>query len=164
MARYVVRLYNYLVSTVSPDLSIVDDSVALADRLRPVLLHINRHLRRETHSLGVSAGQVSILSAIRESPGIGVADLAAREATSVPSICAHVDKLEAAGLVTRNRDLAPDRRRVGLVVTPEGQRVLRTVRSRRTAWLASRLANITSEQRQAVADALEGLRALVERA
>jgi len=139
------------------------DAVAVADRLRPVLLHINRHMRRETQALGVSAGQVSILSAVRERPGVGVAEIAAREGISVPSICAHVDKLEAAGLVTRNRDLAPDRRRVGLAITPEGQRVLRTVRSRRTAWLAARLAGLTTEQRATIEAALDGLRALVER-
>jgi DNA-binding MarR family transcriptional regulator len=139
------------------------DPAALAGRLRPVLLHLNRHLRRETHALGVSAGQVSILAAIRDRPGIGAAELASLEGTSVPSICSHVDKLEAVGLVTRTRELAADRRRVGLDITAEGERVLRTVRSRRTAWLASRLADLSSEQRLAIESALEGLAELVQR-
>jgi len=139
------------------------DPVTLADRLRPVLLHINRHLRRETHTLGVSAGQVSILGAIRERPGIGVAELASREGTSAPSISNHIDRLEAAGLVSRKREDSGDRRRVGLAVTAEGNRVLRTVRSRRTAWLASRLAGLTPEQRETVATAIDGLSALVDR-
>jgi DNA-binding MarR family transcriptional regulator len=137
--------------------------VALAGLLRPVLLQLNRQLRRETHALGVSAGQVSILAAIRDKPGVGVAELALLEGTSVPSICAHVDKLEAAGLVTRTREAAPDRRRVGLGITPEGQRVLRTVRSRRTAWLASRLAGLDAQQLRAIEAALEALSALVQR-
>jgi DNA-binding MarR family transcriptional regulator len=112
--------------------------------------------------LGVSAGQVSILAAVRDTPGIGVAELAARERTSVPSICGHVDKLEAAGLLTRRRESAPDRRRVGLAITAEGEKVLRTVRSRRTAWLAARLAAISPQQRGAIDTALEGLEALLE--
>jgi hypothetical protein len=36
------------------------DPVAVANRLRPVLLKLNRELRREIHSLGVTGGQVSL--------------------------------------------------------------------------------------------------------
>ena len=139
------------------------DAVALANRLRPVLLHVNRHLRRELHALGVSSGQVSILSALRERPGIGVAELAAGEGTSVPSMSVHIDRLETGGLVTRRREDAPDRRRVGLTLTPEGVRVLRTVRSRRTAWLAARLETLSAAERAVVAAAIEPLAALVNR-
>ncbi|MBV9101157.1 MAG: MarR family transcriptional regulator [Candidatus Dormibacteraeota bacterium] len=137
------------------------DSVTLANRLRPVLLHINRHLRREVHKLGVSAGQISVLSAVCDKPGIGIADLAAREGTSAPSISGHVDRLEAAGLLERRREESGDRRRIGLHVTTEGARVLRDVRSRRTAWLASRLEALPPAERRRVADAVEALGALV---
>ena len=137
------------------------DPVALANRLRPVLLHINRHLRREVHKLGVSAGQISVLSAVCDKPGIGVAELAAREGTSAPSISAHVDRLEGSGLLERRREEGGDRRRIGLHVTSDGMRVLRDVRSRRTAWLASRLEALPAVQRQKVADAIEALGAIV---
>ena len=111
-----------------------ETSVDLANRLRPVLLHINRHLRREAHAQGISPGQISMLSAICDRPGIGVAELAAREGMSSPSVSVHLDRLEAAGFVTRLREEDGDRRRVGLTVTPKGSRVLRTVRSRRTLF------------------------------
>jgi DNA-binding MarR family transcriptional regulator len=139
------------------------DAVALANELRPVLLHLGRHLRREVHTVGVSASQVSLLAAIHSTPGIGVGELAAREGTSAPSICTHIDKLEAAGLVARTRRGDGDRRRVGLTCTTEGTRVLRTVRSRRTAWLAARLRGLPDDQVRAIEGAMEGLRALVER-
>lgn len=138
------------------------DPVAIANGLRPVLLHLNRHLRRELHALGVSSSQVSLLAAIHRQPGIGVAALAASEGTSAPSVSIHIDKLEAAGLVTRTRGDATDRRRVGLSCTPEGTRVLRAVRSRRTAWLASRLRALPEEQLRAIEAAIAGLSALVE--
>ena len=150
--------------TVTGAVSAPADPLALANRLRPVLLQLHRHLRRETLALGVTLGQVSLLAAIRDKPGIGAAELAAREGMSVPSICSHVDKLEASGLATRNRDLVADRRRVGLVITAEGQKVLRSVRSRRTAWLASRLSTVTAAEVAAIDAAVDGLRALVERA
>src|SRR5689334_10272364 len=37
------------------------DTTELANRLRPVLLKLNRELRREVHSLGVTGGQVGLL-------------------------------------------------------------------------------------------------------
>jgi DNA-binding MarR family transcriptional regulator len=137
------------------------DSLAIANRLRPVLLHLNRHLRREVHLLGVSGGQISLLSAIQDRPGIGVADLAAREGTAASSISVHLDRLEASGLVTRQREAEGDRRRVGLTVTAGGERVLRAVRRRRTAWLASRLDGLDAKQRASVSGAIDALAALV---
>ena len=50
-----------------------------------------------------------------------------------------------------------DRRRVGLALTDEGQRVLRRVRSRRTAWLATRLRGLSPEELDAVEAAVEPL-------
>ena len=60
----------------------------------------------------------------------------------MPSICNHVDRLEASGLVTR-RQGERDRRRVDLEVTAEGIRVLQAIRSKRTAWLSARLNALT---------------------
>jgi len=139
------------------------DAVAIANRLRPVLLHLHRHLRRELHALGVGGSQVSLLAAIHATPGIGVGELATREGTSAPSVCNHMDRLEASGLVTRTRDGGGDRRRVGLTCTSEGARVLRAVRSRRTAWLAARLRGLPEDQLRAIDGAMAGLGALVER-
>jgi DNA-binding MarR family transcriptional regulator len=139
------------------------DPVAVANKLRPVLLHLNRHLRQELHALGLGGSQVSLLGAIHGSPGIGVAELATREGTSAPSVCSHIDRLEASGLVIRTRVEEGDRRRVGLTCTPEGARALRTVRSRRTAWLAARLRDLPEDQLRAIENAMGGLRALLER-
>src|SRR5262249_11736774 len=75
------------------------DTTALANQLRPVLLKLNRELRREIHSLGVTGGQVSLLVAIKQTPGIGVRELAAQERMSVPGMSKFVTRLEEAGLV-----------------------------------------------------------------
>ena len=117
------------------------DALEVANRLRPLLLRLNRELRREIHGLGITAGQVHILATIRDHPGIGVVELAARELVSAPAMSNHVDRLTAAGMVTRTRAAGEgsDKRRVGLDITAEGRRALAAVRSRRTAWLAARL-------------------------
>ena len=140
--------------------TIVTDPVAVANRLRPVLHKLNRHLRRETHSLGVTSGQVSLLAQIGRSPGIGVRELAGLERMSSPGMSKYVARLERADLVRRTE--TADRRRVGLELTEEGQRVLRSVRSRRTAWLASRLRGLDPDDLAAVEAAVEPLARLLD--
>jgi DNA-binding MarR family transcriptional regulator len=132
------------------------DTVALADALRPVLLRVGRELRREARAVGISPEQVSLLVAIKYEPGIGVRELAARERVSAPAMSKHVDRLERDGLVARTPS-ADDRRRVGLTLTDEGRRVLRRVRSRRTAWLVSRLGELSPAELAAVEAAVEPL-------
>ena len=137
------------------------DTTTLANRLRPVLLKLNRELRREVHSLGVTGGQVSLLVQIKYAPGIGVRELAARERMSVPGMSKFVARLEEAGLIERH-EVGGDKRRVGLHVTPAGHRVLRSVKSKRTAWLAARLATLDDEQLAALNAAVEPLSLLLE--
>jgi DNA-binding MarR family transcriptional regulator len=132
------------------------DPLELANGLRPLLLQLNRHLRRELAGLGITAGQAALLHVIRSSPGIGVRALAEHEGVSAPAMSGYIDRLEGAGLVARVRS-EEDRRRVGLRVTGVGVRVLRSARSRRTAWLAQRLRRLTDSERAAIAAALEPL-------
>jgi DNA-binding MarR family transcriptional regulator len=129
------------------------DTLDIADRLRPVLLQIGRELRRETRDVGVSPEQVGLLVAIKYTPGIGVRELATKERVSPPAMSNHVDRLEKLNLVARTPS-DTDRRRVGLTLTDEGHRVLRKVRSRRTAWLSRRLESLTPEQLAAIEAAI----------
>jgi DNA-binding MarR family transcriptional regulator len=135
--------------------------VALANELRPILLQLNRHLRRELAPLGITGGQAALLHAIKSERGIGLRELASREGMSAPTMSSHVDRLEAAGLVTRLRSGA-DRRRVQLELTEEGLRVLKAARSRRTAWLASRLKRLSAAELAALAAAVGPLSRLLE--
>ena len=132
------------------------DTTTVADRLRPALLRLARELRRETRVEGVSPGQVSLMVAVKYDPGIGVNDLAARERISPPAMTKQVNRLAAAGLVKRTPNV-DDRRRVGLTLTEDGQRTLRRVRSRRTAWLAQRLGALDDDELAAVEGAVEPL-------
>jgi DNA-binding MarR family transcriptional regulator len=136
-------------------------SVDVANRLRPVLLQLVRELRREVHPLGVTGGQVSLLVQIKRRPGIGVRELAALERVSPAAMSGAVDRLERAELIRRQAHPV-DRRRQGLTVTPAGERVLRAVKRRRPAWLATRLERLSPEELEAVDAAVEPLLALLE--
>ena len=132
----------------------------VADRLRPTLLRLGRELRREKIA-GVSPQQVGLLVSIKYAPGVTVGDLAAEERVSTAAMSKRVSRLERDGLVARTPS-ETDRRCVGLSVTEEGQRVLRRVRSRRTAWLASRLDSLSPAELAAVSAAIEPLSRLLD--
>jgi DNA-binding MarR family transcriptional regulator len=135
------------------------DAMAVADSLRPTLLRLGRELRREKIA-GVSPQQVGLLVAIKYSPGITVGELAVEERVSTAAMSKRVSRLQRDGLVARTQS-DTDRRCIGLTLTEDGQRTLRRVRSRRTAWLASRLGALTPGELAAVGAAAEPLARLV---
>ena len=132
------------------------DATTLANELRPVLLRLARELRKETEQLGVTSRQVTLLWLIRLSPGLSLRELAAEEGISAPALSGHVDRLEKAGLIARVRDEI-DRRRVGLTLTDDGDKLLRRVRARRTTWLADRLRGLDEDELAAIERAIEPL-------
>ena len=136
------------------------DAMAVADSLRPTLLRLGSALRREKIA-GVSPHQVSLLVAIKYAPGVTVGELAAEERVSTAAMSKRVSRLERDGLVARAKS-ETDRRCPGLTLTEDGQRTLRRVRSRRTAWLASRLGALTPAELAAVGAATEPLARLLE--
>ena len=138
----------------------VNDSLTLANRLRPVLLRLARELRREIHSLGVTGGQVSLLASIKHQPGITASELAELERVSAPGMSGHLVRLEAANLIERTR--ATDRRRVGLFLTAEGEKVLKSVRNRRNSFLAERLERLEAGERDRVEDSIDALQKLLD--
>jgi DNA-binding MarR family transcriptional regulator len=136
------------------------DAMAVADSLRPTLLRLARELRREKIA-GVSPQQVTLLVSIKYTPGITVGRLAAEERVSTAAMSKRVSRLERDGLVARTKNEA-DRRCTGLTLTEDGGRTLRRVRSRRTAYLASRLAALKPVELMAVGAAAEALAGLLE--
>jgi DNA-binding MarR family transcriptional regulator len=137
------------------------DTVEVAEGLRPVLLRVGRELRREARAEGISPERVSLLVAVKYAPGIGIRDLAAHERISAPALTKHADRLERDGLIARTPN-PDDGRRIGLTLTDEGHRVLRRVRSRRTAWLATRLRALDATELAAVEAAIEPLSRLLK--
>jgi DNA-binding MarR family transcriptional regulator len=135
---------------------VISDPLLVANQLRPVLLRLARELRQETEQLGITSRQVTLLWLIRANPGMSLRELAAEERISAPALSGHVDRLEKASLLERVRD-ENDRRRVGLTLTNEGERLLKRVRARRTSWLADRLKGLDDDELAAIDAAVEPL-------
>lgn len=137
----------------------VKDSQILATELRPVLLRLNRELKREIHSLGVTGGQVSLLVSIKQRPGVTAKELAGLDRVSAAAMSASLGRLEKAGLIERTR--GEDRRCVSVTLSAAGEKVLRSVKQRRTAWLAARLNQLDDDDREAIDAALPALARLL---
>jgi len=132
----------------------------VAADLRPVLLRLARELRKETEQLGITARQATLLWLVKRNPGLSLAQLAAEEGISPPAMSGHIDRLERAGFLERVRS-SDDRRRVGLRLTEDGDRLMRRVRARRTTWLANRLRGLEPPELDAIDAALPALLRLV---
>ncbi len=127
------------------------DPVDVAGQLRLSITRLARILRQQDPgSLGPTLS--SALATVHHAGPITLGDLAAREHVTPPTITRVVEKLEGQGLVTRNVD-PQDRRVVHLELTDAGTQYLEATRSRRTAWLASRLEELPAEDLASLAAA-----------
>jgi DNA-binding MarR family transcriptional regulator len=80
---------------------------------------------------------------------------------SAPALSRYLDRLVASRWLRREGDPA-DGRRVRLVVTPDGDHVLRSVRYQRAAWLADRLDALPESELEAIDRAIGPLMRLIE--
>ena len=108
-----------------------DLGLALANDLRPIVLRVARELRKETEQFGVTSRQVTLLALVNQSPGLTCAR------SQMPKRSPR-RRSRSRSTGSSEPDCSPvrsevDRRRVGLELTPEGARLLRSMRERRTA-------------------------------
>jgi DNA-binding MarR family transcriptional regulator len=143
----------------SPEAS-ADVPTDLADRLRLSVTRLARQLRRHS-DLAATPTQLSALATIERRGPLTLGDLAAHEGVQPPTVTAAVGRLEQQGLVERHVD-PEDRRIVRVVVTRAGRTLLARNRSRKTAFLAQRLAALDDDERARLAAAVEVLERVLE--
>ena len=137
--------------------SVASRVTSLAEELRPVLLRLSRHLRRESHGTGLSPLDAQLIGAIKHNPGIGVSELADIEQMAAPTMSAHVKRLEEAGFIARDPAACTDKRRTSLGVTRKGDKALDAVRKQRNDWLAARLSELSEKEQQSLLAAIAPL-------
>ena len=141
----------------------VSKTSKLAEELRPTILRLSRHLRREAQRGGSSSLDAQLLGTLSGDPGLGVSELAEMEQMSRPAMSAHIKRLMQLGYLQREHAKGDgDRRRIGLSVTRSGTSYLRTVNDRREDWLAGRLAELGRDDRTALDRAAKSLRLILE--
>ena len=133
-----------------------DADLALVARLRVAVARLNRQLRQQ--SGGLSPTLQSALVTIEKHGPLTLGDVAAREQVAPATVTKLVTKLVDQGLVDRLPD-PDDRRVVRVALTDAGAEQLAESRSRRNAYLATRLAEADAPSLDAVQTAAEVARA-----
>ena len=132
-----------------------EHDVELPARLRLAITRMARRLRQEAGTdLGPS--QAAALATIERHGPLAPSELAARERIKRPTATRILARLTELGLVDRIPD--PTDRRCAIVsASPEGRALLRRLRQRKTAYLATRLRELPPEDVEALERAAEVL-------
>jgi DNA-binding MarR family transcriptional regulator len=119
----------------------------LASELRLSVMRLSRRLRNERQPDNpLSVAALSALGVLFREGECTVGTLAAHERVQPPSMTRTVKCLEEDGHVLRRPD-ASDGRQVLVSLTESGTAVVLADRRRRDAWLAQRLAELSTDER-----------------
>jgi len=135
----------------------VQTDTQLASRLRLAVMRLARILRQKAQDQ-ITPSQLSALVSVERDGPVTLGELAALESVQPPTMTRIVVALEEQGLVLREADPA-DRRIARVHVTTAGRKLLERNRSRKTAYLASRMRGLSPEEREV----LERAAGLLER-
>ena len=135
----------------------------LAGEVRTEVSRLAYHLRTPATRSGITPTRLTALSALTRYPdGLRQGDLAELMNISAPSMTRLVEILEEAGWVERRRD-PDDQRCLLIVLSPVGRKTLDTLRDESASQLSEELADLTTDERAALAAAVPVLRKLADR-
>jgi DNA-binding MarR family transcriptional regulator len=127
-------------------------TVSLPSQLRLAVMRLSRRLRQQ--SVGdITQSQLSALSTVEHTGPVPLGELADIERVAPPSMTRIAAGLEERGLVERTVD-ASDRRIARVEITDAGRELLAETRTRRDAFLATRLAALSPEEQDVLGRAL----------
>jgi DNA-binding MarR family transcriptional regulator len=142
-------------SEVSPEL------LETADKLHSAAIHLLRRLRVRDRESGIGPAQLSALSVLVFGGPRSLGGLAEAEQVRPPTMSRIVSGLAAAGLV--RREATEDGRRVRLVATAKGTKILWEGRKRRVESLANVLASLGEADRDRLRDLAQLLPEIVHK-
>ena len=131
----------------------------LASELRLSVMRLRRRLASERHpDNSLSMGAMAVLGCLFRNGDLTVGELASHERIQPPSMTRIVNALEEGGFVVRRAHEIYGRQ-VVVVLSEMGRTTLLADRARRDAWLARRLRELTTDER----DTLRRAAPLLER-
>ncbi len=132
----------------------------LVESLRLAVGRLARRLRQQNEG-EITASQFSALSSISHYGPITLGKLASVERLRPPTVTRMVSALEESGLVQRRAD-TDDRRICRVEVTTLGRDLLERSRTRKDAYLATRLATLAPQELDVLRDATAVLERLLQ--
>src|SRR5437660_10964296 len=128
-----------------PEIRTRPDAAEIAERLHSAAIHLLRRLRVTDRASGIGPAQLSALSVLVFGGPKALGELADAEQVRPPTMSRIVSGLARAGLV--KREATEDGRRVRLVATAKGAKILWEGRKRRVESLANALALLGEAER-----------------
>ncbi len=122
------------------------DPFAIADQLHTAAIHLLRRLRVRDRESGIGPAQLSALSVLVFGGSRSLGELAEAEQVRPPTMSRIVAGLERARLVRRRA--TEDARRVRLVATAKGTKILQEGRQRRVESLAQAVSALPEKELQ----------------
>ena len=124
----------------------------LARTLREAITRLNRRVRQARPVGDLTFSQLSVLTSLQLAGALTPRELADIERVQPPTMTKIVGKLEDRGLVARTPH-PTDRRQVILAATEQGRAVYAQFEEARNEWLATKLAELSPEERDTLEQA-----------
>jgi len=131
------------------------------EEFRLLLQKVARRIRGNRGDETISDSQLGVLFFLLLEGPRTPGELAAREHVSAPSMTRTVNELEKRGLVTRVPH-TEDARKIEVLPTDAGETLAAETRRQRFEWLSQRLAELSPDERAALARSMPVLRRLAE--
>ena len=143
--------------------SAVRTDAGLAAELRLSVMRLRRRLANERHPDNeLSIGQMGVLGVLFRRGPLTNGELAAAERVQPPSMTRTVSCLAESGDVVR-RPHETDGRQVMVEISEQGRGRVLADRQRRDAWLAQRLADLSTEEREVLRRAAPILESIAQK-
>lgn len=122
-----------------------DEVLRVADRLHSATIHLLRRLRVRDRESGIGPAQLSALSVLVFGGSKSLAELAEAEQVKPPTMSRIVAGLQSARLV-RCAAVKEDARRMRILPTAKGEKVMWDGRKRRVEMLAGLIGDLSSAE------------------
>lgn len=124
------------------DIAPSPEAIEAADRLHSAAIHLLRRARKQDAASGVGPARLSALSVLVFAGPKTMGELAAAEQVKPPTMSRIVAGLRRSHLIEITHD-PRDARRMNILATAKGTRLLRQGRQRRIEYLAAHLNSLT---------------------
>lgn len=131
-------------------------TVDVLRKFRLIYGSVRQHFREVEEICGVSGSQLWVMHELRQSPGIGVTELARRLSIHQTTCSQLIDKLVSRGYVRKARS-TEDQRRVGLTLSSRAAKVLASAPGPAEGVLPQALMDLSGETLESLSTHLDRL-------
>lgn len=129
-----------------PTRALTRTDLALTSELRLAVMRLARRLRSQRSDQSLSLSQLAVLGTLERHGPLTPRELADHEKVSPPSMTKLLAALSERGFIIRTEHPTDGRQHL-VAPTAQAVQMIREDRRRRDAWLAQRLAELSSDQR-----------------